>query len=109
MSQAERDELAVGCRFYYCKDFHAVVCNHVGVAPITHVVVKRNSLSDFEARVGVAIMGSTQNPEGCSRDANPFDPRFEENWCGGKGKTEEEALKGMVSDIRGTSVSLFAC
>lgn len=110
MKQAERDKYARGCHFFDSvygdkRDGGGVVCTHVGVAQITQVVVKRHAPDKFEARVGVAIFGSCNDPDtGWMADA--FAEDFPENYCKGEGSTEAEALEAMRKDMREMSLSL---
>ena len=99
MNQTERDDFAVGCRRIATEEWSAYHCSHVGVAAITHVVVKQHGTQCFEARVGVAIMGSTNTPDP-QMDDDPFSDDYMENWCSGTGLTEVEALQALSRDIQ---------
>jgi hypothetical protein len=85
-------------------------CSHIGVAGTTPVHVMRMADGTFKARVGIAIMGST-NMDEAGFDAcghNPFHPEFRDNWAEGDGATEEEAIEALKSDMRQTSDSIWA-
>lgn len=93
-------------------------CSHVGVAGSTKVHVHhvqrahpiregRPTIHDvFEARVGIAIMGSTANPE-TTEDSDPFSGRFRDNFARGFGTTEEEALEALRHDVHSIADSLW--
>lgn len=85
-------------------------CSHVGVAGTTPVHVKRMADGTFKARVGIAIMGSTNMDEAgfAACDHNPFHPEFYDNFAEGDGATEEEALAALKADMRQTADSLWA-
>ena len=67
-----------------------------GVVPVTDIAV-RTSTDRIEARVGVAIMGSTNFES--SIGANPFDFNFHDNYCFGKGDTLEKAIENLIKDM----------
>ena len=85
-------------------------CSHIGVSGTTPVHLKRLDDGTFEARCGIAIMGSTNMDEGGFKacDYNPFHPDFRDNWAAGKGATEAEALDALKADMRSTADSLWA-
>lgn len=83
-------------------------CSHIGVAGTTAVHVKKLPDGTYEARVGIAIMGSTNMPWDDLKDANPFDDSFQDNFALGMGKTEEEALADMKADMNKTADSIWA-
>jgi hypothetical protein len=94
-------------------------CDHIGVAGTTKVHVRqvqqtrptnggRPTIRDvFEARVGIAIMGATANPE-TDEDSDPFSIRFRDNFARGYGTTEDEALEAMKADMRSIADTLWA-
>lgn len=83
-------------------------CSHVGVAGTTDVKVKQAD-GKFEARCGVAIMGSTQMDEDGFKACNydPFHPKFYDNYAVGIGATEAEALEALKADMQSLSNLLF--
>lgn len=83
-------------------------CSHIGVAGTTAVFVKKQADGTFEARVGIAIMGSTNMPWDDLEHANPFDDSFQDNYAVGNGRTEEEALSDLKNDMRKTADSIWA-
>jgi hypothetical protein len=94
-------------------------CDHIGVAGTTKVHVRqvqqarptkggRPTIRDvFEARVGIALMGATANPE-TNEDSDPFSMRFRDNFARGYGTTEEEALEAMKADMHNIANGLWA-
>ena len=84
-------------------------CSHVGVAGTTPVRVKQLDDGTFAARCGIAMMGvmnmNKAGFEACGHD--PFHPEFNDNWCEGRGATEEEALTALKVDMRQMSDSLW--
>ena len=105
MDQDERDDFAVGCRRVTDDEWSGFSCSHVGVSAITHVVVKQHGPQRFEARVGVAIMGST-NSSDPQIDDDPFSEDYLENWCGGTGVTEVQALQALSQDMQEMSKTM---
>lgn len=85
-------------------------CSHIGVAGTTPVHVKSLDDGTFEARCGIAIMGSTNMDEAGFKacDYNPFHPAFQDNWAAGNGATEAEALDALKKDMCATADSLWA-
>lgn len=84
----------------------AFMCSGLGIDGTTRVFVKEVT-EGFEARVGVAIMGSTNRPAEDLRLADPFDDNFRDNYAVGKGPTREEAIEALKGDIKGMSQTLF--
>ena len=84
-------------------------CSHIGVAGTTPVHVKQVEDGSFVARVGIAIMGSTNmnEDEFCACDFNPFHEKFYDNFAQGEGATEEAALAALKDDMRQTANSLW--
>lgn len=85
-------------------------CSNVGVAGITDVHIRRIGVDEYEARVGIAIMGSTNMDEAGFEACgyNPFHEKFRDNWASGTGATEAEALDALKADMRQTADSLWA-
>ena len=75
-------------------------CSAIGTSGTTPVHVKRLVDGTFEARMGIAILGSTNmDPAGyeaCGFD--PFSHLFWDNFASGTGTTEEEAIAAMKAD-----------
>lgn len=84
----------------------AFMCSGLGIDGTTRVFVKEVT-EGFEARVGVAIMGSTNRPTEDLRTANPFDEDFQDNYAVGKGSTRQEAIEALKRDIKEMSQTLF--
>lgn len=91
-------------------DGHVTVyrCSHVGVSGTTAVHLKRLPDGTYEARVGIAILGSTNMPWDDLKDANPFDDTFQDNFAVGVGASEEEAIADLKADIHKTADSIWA-
>jgi hypothetical protein len=93
-------------------------CAHIGVAGTTDVHVrhiqeakagvgKRGPIPDvFEARVGVAIMGSVNDEASIGMD--PFDRKFRDNFARGYGTTEQEAIDALRADMESIAEGLWA-
>lgn len=86
----------------------AFVCADVGVSGTTKVFVKETSPGEFEARVGIALLGITNMEAEKLKDANPFDEDFHDNYAHGVGKTQQEAIEEMKKDIGKIADSLWA-
>jgi hypothetical protein len=87
-------------------EFTVFNCSHVGVAGTTRVFVKKVG-DQFVARVGIAIMGSTNMKEEELALANPFDSEFKDNFCEGTGASVDAAVESLKNDIRETSETLW--
>jgi hypothetical protein len=88
----------------------AFICSHVGVAGTTKVFVRpmeSEGKTVFVARVGVALMGTTNRKDPGLKDANPFDEDFHDNYAEGIGATHEEALAALRWDIQKTAEMLW--
>lgn len=85
-------------------------CSHIGVSGTTQVHVKRLDDGTFQARCGIAIMGSTNMNEAEFKacDYNPFSDDFRDNFAEGNGDTEDAALAALKADMRETANSLWA-
>jgi len=90
------------------KEIHIFMCDDVGVNGTTDVHVREKD-GKFEARVGIALFGSTnmsdEQFDAC--DNNPFHEDFHDNYADGKGDTKEEAIENMKKDMTKISESLF--
>ena len=84
------------------------ICDNIGVAGTTPCHVKKIDNS-FEARMGIALMGmSNLDEEGFKKcDYNPFHPEFYDNYCCGKGETQEEAIEALKADMKDMANSLW--
>lgn len=85
----------------------AFTCTSIGIAGTTKVFVKKTEDGGFEARVGIAIFGSTNRKDDGLKDANPFDKDFNDNYASGKGPTEQEALDALKADMEKTADGLW--
>jgi len=94
------------------KEITVFKCDHIGVAGTTDVHVKLRKTQGgndiYEARCGIALMGSTQMDEwgfkACNYD--PFHPEFLDNYCIGRGATQEEAIERLKEDMKDTANSI---
>ncbi len=83
-------------------------CESIGVSGITNVfVVKEGDI--YTARVGIALMGSTNmsSEELAACNYNPFHENFRDNYAKGTGSTEEEAINDLKADLRKLADSLW--
>lgn len=87
-------------------EFTAFLCTSIGVAGTTRVFVRKVA-DHYVARVGIAIMGSTNRKDEDLKDADPFDEHFNDNYAEGTGNTEAEAIEDLKRDIRETSETLW--
>lgn len=83
-------------------------CDHIGVAGTTKLFVQKHDDGTYEARIGIAIMGTTNMEWDELENANPFDADFHDNYADGKGATEEEAIAALKRDMRETADSLWS-
>lgn len=85
------------------------ICNNIGVAGTTLCHIQQTE-EGFEARIGIALMGmSNLDEDGFKKcDYNPFHDKFYDNYCVGKGKTEEEAIEALKVDMKDMADSLWA-
>lgn len=76
-------------------------CQNVGVSGSTPCVVRQTG-EEFEARMGIALLGDTQMSEDEFKkcDYNPFHDDFNDNFVSGKGDTEQEAIEAMKLDLK---------
>lgn len=77
-------------------DFNYFICHTPGLQDTTPVTIKHDA-TGFEARMGIAIFGSTNMDEDGFRAAkyNPFHELFHDNYVSGNGATQEEAIEAM--------------
>ena len=80
--------------------FTFINCAIIGVSGTTRVAVQRRPDGKLAARVGIALLGTTQVPIEALRDANPFDDDFPDNYAEGVGATEAEALTDLKRACR---------
>ena len=87
-----------------------IACENIGVNGTTPVHIIQHDDGTFEARVGIAIMGSTNMDEQgfLKCGYNPFHEDFHDNYACGTGKTKEEAIEALKKDISDTTNSLWA-
>ena len=87
----------------------AYLCSAMGVGGTTLCRVLEISPGQFEARMGISLLGTQQmteeEMEACSY--NPFHPDFYDNYASGTGSTEEEAVKAMEQDAKDMSDTLW--
>jgi len=83
-------------------------CDHIGVAGTTPCHIQKTE-EGYEARIGVALFGmSNFNKEDFERvNYNPFHDEFYDNYCSGKGQTEEEAIEELKADMKDMADSLW--
>ncbi len=84
-----------------------ITCTSMGISGTTKGFVKRFG-DEYVARVGVAIMGSTNMPTEELATACPFDDDFRDNYAEGRGKTHQEAVEALKRDVQGMAESLWA-
>lgn len=53
----------------------------------------------FWCRAVISIMGSYNTSEEYRKKHSPFEPKFKDNFVEGKGRTKEEALNNMKTDL----------
>jgi len=87
-------------------DFGITLRTSPGVAIVTQlVVVYWPSREEYEARVGIAIMGNTNFES--SINANPFDPNFHDNIVRGIGPSIDAAIENLRKDLDSMVDTLF--
>lgn len=82
-------------------------CSHIGVSGTTKLFVRQTGCQ-FEARIGIALLGSTNMPLDELENSNPFDDNFQDNFAVGTGSTEAEALEDLMRDMNQTANSIWA-
>lgn len=90
-------------------DIKIFQCSHIGVSGTTDVHVRKSDTEKYEARVGIALLGSTNmDAEGFKKcNSNPFHELFNDNYAFGIGKTEAEAIEKMRLDMNDISESIW--
>lgn len=86
--------------------FTVFSCSAIGVAGTTKVFVRQVG-DKHVARVGIAILGSTNMKEAELASANPFDESFEDNFAEGVGDTQEAALQDLKRDMGDIAESIW--
>jgi hypothetical protein len=88
----------------------AIRCENIGVSGTTDCFIKKTNTNEYEARIGIAIMGTTNMNEAMFKIAenNPFNPNFFDNYAVGIGATKEEAIENMKKSIKDIANSLHA-
>mgnify|MGYP001586671138 FL=1 len=84
----------------------AFTCRDIGVSGTTKVYVQQWE-TEFEARVGIALLGCTNMKDSELENANPFAQDFRDNYARGVGKTQEEALENLKKEVGRLSEMLF--
>lgn len=91
------------------EQFHCHECSHLGVSGTTKIFTRRNPDGQWEARMGIALIGST-NMDFAGYEAaqhNPFHEKFYDNYAKGLGASEGEALEALKEDVHKISESLW--
>lgn len=90
-------------------EIRCFICHTPGLSGTTPLTI-RHDANGFEARMGVAIFGSSNLDEEGMRKAqyNPFHEDFHDNYVSGKGATQEEAIEALRRDQREMHESLWA-
>jgi hypothetical protein len=88
----------------------AIRCENIGVSGTTDCFIKKTSDNEYEARIGIAIMGTTNMDKEMFKIAenNPFNSNFLDNYAVGIGATKEEAIENMKKSIKDIADSLQA-
>jgi len=86
--------------------FH--VCRNVGTAYTTPTFLLRGADGMWEARAGIAIMGSTNMSEDDLERLSPFDKDFHDNYASGVGETPAVAVAVMHKDRESIADSIWA-
>ena len=81
----------------------------LGVSGTTECFVKKINSNEYEARMGIALLGSTNMNEEQFKECNydPFHPNFRDNYVVGISNTEEQAIEKMKEDLDKTSEMLW--
>lgn len=85
------------------------ICENIGVAGTTKCHINQMQDGKYEARMGIAIMGSTNMNDRQFQEAeyNPFHEKFRDNYANGIGDTEELAITAMKDYMRSIANSLW--
>lgn len=81
------------------EEITSFTCDAVGVSGTTAVFVKQIG-ENFEARVGLAFIGTSNMSDEELKNANPFDASFKDNYACGRGKTSGEAIGNLREEVR---------
>ena len=84
-------------------DSNMVSCTLIGLSFSTRPFIKKIGRTKYEARVGIAILGSCN----CMPDDSPFDLEFNGNYCQGIGTTPMAATFFLFKDIVKMANSLW--
>lgn len=90
--------------------YNCFICETPGLSGTTPVTIRhQRDPEEFEARMGVALFGATNMDEAEFEAAqfNPFHNLFRDNFCSGKGATQEEAIEALKKDMRSMHESLW--
>lgn len=86
-----------------------IKCENVGVSGTTPTHIQERPDGTFEARMGIALLGTTQMTKGeyeeCGYD--PFHSKFFDNYVSGTGDTEAEAIEALKQDHRKMTQALW--
>lgn len=93
-------------------DFNCFICHSIGLSGTTPLTVLHSAglgWEQFEARMGVAIFGSTNLDEEGFEAAqyNPFHPLFHDNFTQGIGRSQQEAIDALKKDHHDMHESLW--
>jgi len=83
-------------------------CKNIGLSGTTEIHVKEIN-GKFVARMGFAIMGSTQMDKAGFEAAeyNPFHDEFYDNYIEGIGDTQDAAIVALEADAENTANSFW--
>jgi len=84
--------------------------SHMGISLTTDVHTKFHSDTNmYEAKCGVAFLGSPMMTEKQLKAIhhNPFHDKFQDNFAGGFGSTQDEAISNLKDDLTEMSESLW--
>lgn len=84
-----------------------ILTNNIGITGAKIHWMRTPDNTQFWCRQAIAFFGSYNMTTKEIRTISPFDPRFNDNYIEGKGKTKEEALKNMESESSGASDFLW--
>ena len=92
------------------EEYSAFTCSNIGLSGTTAVLVKKHKNGCFEARMGIALLGSANMTEDQMKEArfNPFNESWFDNYVSGKGETEEDAIEALKEDMKEMTDSLWA-
>lgn len=84
----------------------AYTCTHVGISGTTKIHVREVG-GLFVARVGIALMGTTNRPTSELAMADPFEADFNDNYAEGHGTSEQAALDALKTEMEKISEALW--